>query len=92
MPKFFPAWYLEKEHDLVRSAASGLRASGVDKGLGTWPFNTNATYTAGMQGIPTIGFGPSRENLAHTVDEYIELNALFTSAEAYLSMINHILM
>jgi putative selenium metabolism hydrolase len=89
--KFFPAWYLEKEHDLARMAASGLQACGAANGLGTWPFNTNATYTAGIKGIPTIGFGPSKEKLAHIVDEYIDLDELRTAAEAYLSLINHIL-
>jgi len=89
--KFFPAWYLDKDHELVRSAANGLRACGVANGFGTWPFNTNATYTAGIKGIPTIGFGPSKEKLAHIVDEYIELKELHAAAEAYLSMINQIL-
>jgi putative selenium metabolism hydrolase len=91
VPKFFPAWYLEKVHDLVGMAASGLQACGVANGLGTWPFNTNATYSAGIKGIPTIGFGPSKEKLAHIVDEYIELEELHAAAEAYVSVINHIL-
>jgi putative selenium metabolism hydrolase len=89
--KFFPAWHLEKDHELVRSAVRGLEACGVTNGLGTWPFNTNATYTAGIKGIPTIGFGPSQEKLAHIVDEHIELKALHTAAEAYLSLIHHLL-
>jgi len=89
--KFFPAWYLEKDHELVRSAVKGLGACGVENRLGTWPFNTNATYTAGIKGIPTIGFGPSKEKRAHIVDEYIELKELHTAAQAYLSMINHVL-
>jgi putative selenium metabolism hydrolase len=89
--KFFPAWYLDKDHDLATSAASGLEACGVANGLGTWPFNTNATYTAGIKGIPTIGFGPSKEKLAHIVDEYIDLKELSTAAAAYLSIINHVL-
>ena len=89
--KFFPAWYLEKDHELVRLAVKGLEACGVENRLGTWPFNTNATYTAGIKGIPTIGFGPSKEKRAHIVDEYIELKELQTAAQAYLSMINHVL-
>jgi len=89
--KFFPAWYLEKEHDLARMAASGLRACGVANGFGTWPFNTNATYTAGIKGIPTIGFGPSKEKLAHIVDEYIDLDELRAATRGYLRIINHIL-
>ena len=91
VPKFFPAWYLDKDHELVRSAVDGLQASGVKNGLGMWPFCTNAAYTAGLKGIPTIGFGPSRVKLAHIVDEYIELEELNTAAEAYMSMIKQIL-
>ena len=92
VPKFFPAWYLDKEHALLQSAGDGLRSCGIDVRQGTWPFNTNATYTAGLKNIPTIGFGPSKEKLAHIVDEYIELEALHRAADAYLSMINYILM
>ena len=66
-------------------------ACGLSAGLGTWQFNTNATYTAGLKGIPTIGFGPSKESLAHIVDEYVELEDLRTAAAGYLSLINHIL-
>lgn len=89
--KFFPAWYLEKDHILVRSARDGLLACGMDVRLGTWPFNTNATYTAGIKSIPTIGFGPSKEGLAHIVDEYIDLSELQTATKGYLGMINAML-
>lgn len=91
IPKFFPAWYLDKGHELLQSAGAGLRSCGIDVRPGTWPFNTNATYTAGLKNIPTIGFGPSKEKLAHIVDEYIEVEDLCTSAKGYLSMISHIL-
>ncbi len=89
--KFFPAWSLEKDHHLVRSARDGLLACGMGVGFGTWPFNTNATYTAGIKSIPTIGFGPSKEGLAHIVDEYIDLRELQTAVQGYLGMINSIL-
>jgi acetylornithine deacetylase/succinyl-diaminopimelate desuccinylase-like protein len=87
VPKFFPAWYLDKDHELVKSAVDGLQASGVKNGLGMWPFCTNAAYTAGIKGIPTIGFGPSRENLAHIVDEYIELDDLRAAVRGYMGII-----
>jgi len=91
IPKFFPAWYLDKEHALLKSAADGLRSCGIDVRPGIWPFNTNATYTAGLKNIPTIGFGPSKETLAHIVDEYIELEDLHAAANGYLSIITHIM-
>jgi putative selenium metabolism hydrolase len=85
--KFFPAWYLEKDHRLVTSGLNALKACGIDAATGIWPFNTNATFTAGLKNIPTIGFGPSKEGQAHIVDEYIELDELQTAARGYLAMI-----
>ena len=91
LPKFFPAWYLEKGHRLLSAAEDGLMACGMGVENGIWPFNTNATYTAGIKGIPTIGFGPSREALAHTVDEYIELDDLQAAARGYLGIIDAVM-
>ena len=46
-------------------------------------FCTNGSHYAGELGIPTLGLGPSRENLAHTVDEYVELDQLHQAADCY---------
>jgi acetylornithine deacetylase/succinyl-diaminopimelate desuccinylase-like protein len=37
----------------------------------------------GVAGIPTIGFGPGDESVAHTADEGIRLEDVFKSASAY---------
>ncbi len=37
--------------------------------------------------IKTIGYGPSRENLAHTIDEYIELEQLYKVTEGYYAIL-----
>ena len=91
VPKFFPAWYLDKDHELVRTAVSGLQAGGVKNGLGMWPFCTNAAYTVGLKGIPTIGFGPSMEKLAHIVDEYIALDDLHAAVRGYRGILDAIM-
>ncbi|MPN34150.1 hypothetical protein SDC9_181643 [bioreactor metagenome] len=54
-------------------------------------FCTNASHYAGEAGIPTIGLGPSRENLAHTIDEYIELEQLTGAAECYCGVMRALL-
>lgn len=46
-------------------------------------FCTNGSHYAGEAGIRTIGLGPSREDLAHIVDEYIEISELAKAAECY---------
>ena len=47
-----------------------------------YSFCTNGSHYAGEAGIPTVGLGPSRENLAHTDGEYIELEQLYLACES----------
>ncbi len=90
-PKFFPAWKLGPDHSLVQAALTGLRASGLNPSLGAYRFCTNAAYSAGRAGIPTIGFGPSTEAHAHIADEYIELDQLFAATTGYSAIIESVL-
>ena len=89
--KFFPAWKLPPEHSLVQKALAGLRTAGQNPQLGAYRFCTNAAYSAGRAGVPTIGFGPGAEARAHIVDEFIELEELFAAARGYAALIPHIL-
>lgn len=84
--RFFPGWLLEKEHPLVDLTVSALQGIGQQPSLSTYSFCTNGSYSAGIANIPTIGYGPSRENLAHVVDEYIELDQLIKAAEGYYAI------
>jgi putative selenium metabolism hydrolase len=86
-PKFFPAWKFPAEHPFVQRSLAGLRAAGLDPRLGAYRFCTNAAYSAGQAGVPTVGFGPSAEGQAHVVDEYIELDQLAGAARGYAGLI-----
>jgi putative selenium metabolism hydrolase len=88
--KFFPAWALDEAHPLVQNALNGLRAAGLSPQVGAYRFCTNAAYSAGIAGVPTIGFGPGREADAHVVDERIRLDELFAAARGYLGIIESI--
>jgi len=90
-PKFFPAWKLEPDHPLVQAGLAGLRGSGLNPDFSAYRFCTNAAYSAGRAGVPTIGFGPSTEAQAHIVDEYIELDQLFAASKGYLGIITNLL-
>lgn len=89
--KWFPAWYIERSHPLVEAAARGLQAAGLAVEYGTYNFCTNGAYSAGIAAVPTIGFGPSPEALAHTVDEYVELEQLHGCARGYRAIIESVL-
>lgn len=86
-PKFFPAWKLAPEHPFVQAALAGLQTVGLTPRLGAYRFCTNAAYSAGIAGVPTVGFGPSTEGQAHVTDEYIELAQLEAAARGYLGII-----
>jgi len=89
--KFFPAWELEENHSYVQKALSGLRASGLDPDMRAYRFCTNAAYSIGVAGVPTIGFGPGAEGDAHVVDEKISLEHLERAALGYKGIIEAVL-
>jgi len=80
--KFQPAWKMPPDNDFVRAARSALG----DPVIGYYAFCTNAARSAGLMGIPTIGFGPGREEHAHIADEFCELEQLWGAAEGYYAL------
>lgn len=85
-PKWYAPWELAEDHELVQCALAGLRGAGLDPGMASYQFCTNAAHSAGVAGVPTIGFGPSRESLAHVVDEYIEIDQLIAARRGYAAI------
>jgi acetylornithine deacetylase/succinyl-diaminopimelate desuccinylase-like protein len=55
--------------------------------LGVWQFSTNGVATKGMYGIPTIGYGPGREEHAHTRDDQVRVDDLVKAAEFYAAFV-----
>jgi acetylornithine deacetylase/succinyl-diaminopimelate desuccinylase-like protein len=51
----------------------------VDK----WTFSTNGIMTNGVYGIPTIGFGPGNEVLAHAPNEKVAIDDLVVASAFY---------
>lgn len=89
--RFAPGWLFEENHPFVRKALAGLRSVGLKPGISRYSFCTNGSYYAGKAGIPTVGFGPSREELAHVVDEYIEIDQLVSACEGYAGIAESVL-
>jgi putative selenium metabolism hydrolase len=85
-PNFAPAWFYADDSTIVRLASAGLTRTGIQPALTHYAFCTNGSGTAGKLGIPTVGFGPGEEALAHRVDEYIEIDELVTAARGYAGM------
>jgi putative selenium metabolism hydrolase len=79
-PNFAPAWFTGPDAEPARTALAALGAEPHH-----WAFCTNGSGTAAL-GIPTIGFGPGDETLAHRVDEYIDLDELEAGARDYATL------
>ena len=89
-PKFLPAWLLDETDSFVQTALQGLRAAGLAPAFGAYRFCTNAAYSAGTAGVPTIGFGPGREADAHVIDERLGLDELAAAERGYRGIINSV--
>lgn len=85
--RFFPAWLHDEKESFVQTVLCGLREAGLTPAVSHYAFCTNGSHYAGEAGIPTFGFGPSQENLAHTVDEYIELDQLYKGTIGYFAIV-----
>jgi putative selenium metabolism hydrolase len=82
--KYFPAWALAEDHPLVQAGQKARRLAGLaDEPSGKWDFSTNGIYWAGKAGIPSIGFGPGDERLAHTQGEFVPLEEVVKATEFY---------
>lgn len=85
--KFFPAWLLAETDPFVNRAFEGLRSVGLEPQIGAYRFCTNAAYSAGVAGVPTVGFGPATEADAHIVDEQLSIESLVAAARGYQGII-----
>jgi putative selenium metabolism hydrolase len=82
--KFFPAWVMPEDHPLVQGMAHAVAAvTGGPPRISRWSFSTNGVATMGRHGIPTVGFAPGREELAHTTEEHVRVDDLVTATAAF---------
>jgi putative selenium metabolism hydrolase len=85
--QYYPAWALpENEPFLVRAIQALEGVLGARPRAVSWRFSTDGVYTAGMAGIPTLGFGPGEERYAHSSDEQIRLPDVTVAAAGYAAI------
>ena len=84
MEKYYPTWKLPEDHIAVQKAVEGFKnlfnkEPLVDK----WTFSTNGVTINGIYKIPTIGFGPGNEVLAHAPNEKVKVDDLVVASAFY---------
>lgn len=83
--KYFPTWFMAKNHLAIQSAVDtyeNLFEENVEE-VGNWVFSTNGVSIAGIFGIPCVGFGPGKEEHAHSVEDQVAVEQLVKSAAFY---------
>ena len=82
--KYYPTWVVDEEHPLVQGVARAAAEvlPGQPK-ISRWHFSTNGVATMGTLGIPTVGFAPGLEELAHTTQEHVKIDDLVKATAVY---------
>jgi len=83
---FHPAWVTGEESPLAQACLRALRGAGIPCERVSIPYCTNASYTAGVRGIPAVVFGPGDIRKAHAVDEHLAAAELIRAAQGYAAM------
>ncbi|MDD5090274.1 MAG: YgeY family selenium metabolism-linked hydrolase [Candidatus Wallbacteria bacterium] len=89
MDKYFPTWVLDEKSTWISDAESAYHSLfGKDPLIDKWTFSTNGIATAGMHGIPTMGFGPGDEVQAHAPNERARISDLSAAAAFYAGLVH----
>lgn len=87
MEKYYPTWKLSEEHNaVVKSIDAYTNLYGQRPKVDKWTFSTNCVTINGIHGIPTIGFGPGNEVLAHAPNEKVPINDLVIASAFYAAL------
>lgn len=89
--RFFPGWLYDEKEPFVQDVYKEMKALGLNPTITNYNFCTNGSHYAGEAGIKTLGIGPSKENLAHTINEYIEIEQLVKVTESYYGVMKALL-
>jgi putative selenium metabolism hydrolase len=82
--KYFPTWVLDEDHPLVQGVAEAAEeVLGERPEISRWHFSTNGVATMGLYGIPSVGFAPGLEELAHTTEERVKITDLVKATAVY---------
>jgi len=86
-PTLIPA-----DEEIVRVVRAAVETTlGFESELVVSRFHTDGGYIHHMAKMPIVVFGPGDEALAHTTDEYIEIDQVVSAAEVYAATIQDFL-
>ncbi len=87
------AWSTDPFCPLMERARQSLAAAGCEVRPGKWQLGRLGMGTAGSvllkdYSVPTIGYGPGREDVAHAAGEYVETGAIVQAVYGTAAMVH----
>jgi putative selenium metabolism hydrolase len=84
MEKYYPTWKMSEDSEIIKTGVEAFINLYKDRPeVDKWTFSTNGIMTCGVYGIPTIGFGPGNEVLAHAPDEKVAVRDIVVASAFY---------
>ena len=88
--KHHPVWIMEKTNPYVKKTYDALNAIGQGTNYGYFTGGVDGALTAGLLGIPTIGYSNANESLAHTSEESTTIYNLIKDTMGYVTIISEL--
>ena len=83
-PSFYPGWLIDEDALIIQAGKQTYETLWQQTPVvDVWKFSTDGTYSAGVAGIPTMGFGPMEEPYVHTPFDQVNLIKLEKAAMFY---------
>ena len=79
--KYHPPWATDQQIPVVKKALDALENAGQKPECFYWKFGTDGGYTAGLRGIPTIGYSHAEEKWAHQPKEQVKISQMMKTIE-----------
>ncbi len=84
MEKYYPTWKINKNDYIVKKGIETYtKLNNSEPYVDKWTFSTNGVTINGFYNIPTIGFGPGNEVLAHAPNEKVPIQHLIKASAFY---------
>ena len=81
--RFFPGWCRKEDEPYIQASYKALNEELGNVPISHYYFCTNGSHYGGELNLKCIGFGPSYENMAHILNENIEIDQLQKGVRGY---------
>lgn len=89
--RWFAAWLTPADHPLVTAGLAALTDNGLAAECGMYGGATDGSCSQGKLGVPTVGYGPGRQQDRHSADERVAVTAVVKAAGVYQSLAHRLL-